>query len=682
MQRPAELDQLRRSIERLLADPAALDAKAVARFVCEREPAHLEEALERLFVPSLHAPRLQSALLRGLLGAIRHTSHPTAAVPAAAAAAGSSTAWGVVLDWLAFTDCDLENEEMQNAVVPLAATAATTVPTGPMRWSRHLAAVAIHGASWKSLHRCFARLLEAAEERGAGKGETRAGAGELVELAEAYLAHPRSWRPNADVPPPPSRAGSLTRAYSLYPLSPRAARALFGLVAAEATEAAATAAATGDGDPDAALRRSIAGRMPFLLPTVATARDNLASVVEVLRREEEHSDAARELLAQLYLIFPAIVSAPSSSAAALSEETSSRESAMSSVVQRAVKRLMDEGAWNGAYLTLRNIAVAHPALVLRHLNTLAALIEGRVPPSQKEFLEKHHRLYLNVLTILDALRPHVFHSRWLDRVLEAYFNAISAVCGSYNKALSGLLAKFAEFLCAFAVAVPRLRALLTPPRQKLLAEVQQVYLEVRQLGTLLALLAEQDLGLWSLSEWPPAAAAAAVGSGGGPLVTTPAAPLSDAEVQATRAHLRLPPASVAEEAGGREKLLDTLSDLEMASLRSPGVLQLFLEDLLDLLDPHAVPSFHFGVLPLLLRFLHHSPRDAAVVMPRYLECLVSPVDDIVRESLKYAPEYFPFAQDCYAHDMLSRLFELTLTRPLVGATVPLKNILLSSFQLM
>jgi hypothetical protein len=258
-------------------------------------------------------------------------------------------------------------------------------------------------------------------------------------------------------------------------------------------------------------------------------------------------------------------------------------------------------------------------------------------------------------------------SRWLDRVLEAYFNAISAVCGSYNKALSGLLAKFAEFLCAFAVAVPRLRALLTPPRQKLLAyrlptahsrttrvracmcgvcssharvrwlrsrEVQQVYLEVRQLGTLLALLAEQDLGLWSLSEWPPAATAAAAGSGGGPLVTTPAAPLSDAEVQATRAHLRHPPASVrvpphdthvilppirahhttwwvvqvAEEAGGREKLLDTLSDLEMASLRSPGVLQLFLEDLLDLLDPHAVPSFHFGVLPLLLRFLHHSPR--------------------------------------------------------------------------
>jgi hypothetical protein len=63
----------------------------------------------------------------------------------------------VVLDWLAFTDCDLENEEMQNAVVPLATAAAG--PTGPMRWSRHLAAVAIHSASWKSLHRCFARLL-------------------------------------------------------------------------------------------------------------------------------------------------------------------------------------------------------------------------------------------------------------------------------------------------------------------------------------------------------------------------------------------------------------------------------------------------------------------------------------------------------------------------------------------
>jgi hypothetical protein len=32
--------------------------------------------------------------------------------------------------------------------------------------------------------------------------------------------------------------------------------------------------------------------------------------------------------------------------------------------------------------------------------------------------------------------------------------------------------------------------------------------------------------------------------------------------------------------------------------------------------------------------------------------------------------------------MLARLFELTLTRPLVGAAVPLKSILLSCFQLM
>jgi integrator complex subunit 1 len=323
---------------------------------------------------------------------------------------------------------------------------------------------------------------------------------------------------------------------------------------------------------------------------------------------------------------------------------------------------------------LRNIAVAHPALVLRHLNTLAALVEGRVQPSQKEFLEKHHRLYLNVLAILDALRPHVFHSRWLDRVLEACFSAISVVCGSYNKALSGFLAKFAEFLCGFAVAVPRMRALLTPPRQKLLAEVQQVYLEVKPLSTLLAVLAEQELGLWDLSH-------TTLGDGQGQ-PTGASISLTDTEVQATRAHLRIPPATASEEAGGREKLLDTLSDLEMASLRSPGILQLFLEDLLDLLDPRSMPSFHFAVLPLLLRFLHHAPRDAAAVMPRYLECLVSPVDDVLRESLKYAPEYFPFAQGRYAQDMLARLFELTLTRPLVGAAVPLKSILLSCFQLM
>jgi hypothetical protein len=35
----------------------------------------------------------------------------------------------------------------------------------------------------------------------------------------------------------------------------------------------------------------------------------------MLRQQESYSDAARELLAQLYLIFPSIVSAPSSPAA-------------------------------------------------------------------------------------------------------------------------------------------------------------------------------------------------------------------------------------------------------------------------------------------------------------------------------------------------------------------------------
>jgi hypothetical protein len=64
----------------------------------------------------------------------------------------------VVLDWLAFIDCDLQSEEMQNAVIPLASS--SSVAGGQIRWNRYLAAVAIHGASWKSLHRCFARLLK------------------------------------------------------------------------------------------------------------------------------------------------------------------------------------------------------------------------------------------------------------------------------------------------------------------------------------------------------------------------------------------------------------------------------------------------------------------------------------------------------------------------------------------
>jgi len=53
---------------------------------------------------------------------------------------------------------------------------------------------------------------------------------------------------------------------------------------------------------------------------------------------------------------------------------------------------------------------------------------------------------------------------------------------------------------------------------------------------------------------------------------------------------------------------------------------------------------HLAIVDLLTYSLHPLPRDAMVVMPKYLTCLVDPQDDVVRETLKYASEYFPFAQ--------------------------------------
>jgi hypothetical protein len=67
-------------------------------------------------------------------------------------------------------------------------------------------------------------------------------------------------------------------------------------------------------------------------------------------------------------------------------------------------------------------------------------------------------------------------------------------------------------------------------------EVQQVYLEVKPLSTLLAVLAEQELGLWDLSH-------TTLGDGQGQ-PTGASISLTDTEVQATRAHLRIPPATV------------------------------------------------------------------------------------------------------------------------------------------
>lgn len=97
---------------------------------------------------------------------------------------------------------------------------------------------------------------------------------------------------------------------------------------------------------------------------------------------EQENAVARELLAQLYFTFPLSVGGPSAGSKPVLYGGSSGTNAMSRVVQRALKKLMDDSAWNGAYLTLRSISVAHPIIVLRHLNTLAALVEGRVQPSQ------------------------------------------------------------------------------------------------------------------------------------------------------------------------------------------------------------------------------------------------------------------------------------------------------------
>jgi hypothetical protein len=64
------------------------------------------------------------------------------------------------------------------------------------------------------------------------------------------------------------------RPYTLHPLSPHAARVLYNLVSVEAASISATLV----DESNATLRRFIAGRMPFLLPATAGARDNLMAV--------------------------------------------------------------------------------------------------------------------------------------------------------------------------------------------------------------------------------------------------------------------------------------------------------------------------------------------------------------------------------------------------------------------
>eukprot|EP00026_Physarum_polycephalum_P001658 Phypoly_transcript_01660.p1 GENE.Phypoly_transcript_01660~~Phypoly_transcript_01660.p1 ORF type:complete len:1059 (+),score=226.04 Phypoly_transcript_01660:1-3177(+) len=337
---------------------------------------------------------------------------------------------------------------------------------------------------------------------------------------------------------------------------------------------------------------------------------------------------SQTILLNLYFEFPNLVSSLLSHYSPLPMVSHSQKSQLDVVLHRVVQRLMDPETSVSAYAVLRKLAVAHPSLVIRYLPTLNALLSGRGHIAAHEFVARnYHRLYLHVLGILDILRPTVFESPALPGILTTYFELLGPN-QKQNKQLMGLIGKFVDFLCHFALECEDVDVISRHSHQ--LKNTLQVYPDLKKIGFLLEILVNRYTHIGAHT----------------------ANTLSQQEVDEVREKLDFPEDVTHEVPVTR--VVNTLQDLDKLSLRSPPALRYFVHSFMKLLwskDANVRPLAY----KLVIRYISHNPRDATWVISEYLQVLSSPDFLVAKQALEYAPEFYQFSLD-QSEYFIQRLF--------------------------
>eukprot|EP01119_Soliformovum_irregulare_P012513 TRINITY_DN3254_c0_g1_i1.p1 TRINITY_DN3254_c0_g1~~TRINITY_DN3254_c0_g1_i1.p1 ORF type:complete len:1741 (+),score=643.50 TRINITY_DN3254_c0_g1_i1:485-5707(+) len=335
------------------------------------------------------------------------------------------------------------------------------------------------------------------------------------------------------------------------------------------------------------------------------------------------------LLSGLYLKFPTVVSNISLQLD-LSNSQSSQISSIDRVMHAGVRALMDPSGSvsNRGYQLLRDVSIHHPNFMLKYVPTLASLLEGRGNVGTSEFLERQYpRLFIHVLALLDSLRPKIFQIEGLKPMMLSFILVLNSI-NTFEKDLVPLISKMINFLCYFAVTQPD-STLFNSQLEDILKHLGTLYPEIKKIGFLEQILHrkvhESELAI----------------------------PFPPNELGNVKFNLKVSKMTH----DMMPKLLATLRELDQASLRTPAVLVYFLDEAIAIIQSCHATIGHVA-FSLILRYLHHAPRDGSKVIESYLNLIE---DEKTREiAMEYAPEFFNFADD-HSELILRKIFKLGRT---------------------
>ncbi|XP_064415075.1 integrator complex subunit 1 isoform X2 [Latimeria chalumnae] len=407
----------------------------------------------------------------------------------------------------------------------------------------------------------------------------------------------------------------------------------------------------------------IQSRLPLLLSCCRGDVERIKKVTEYLTGcikqwgDNGMSKHCQSLLLQIYLHVPRVLQHVSLPDMLLSSEgvTDGSTCTLDALFHRLITLMAEvgdskcaESRMSDSNMVCRKLAVAHPALMLRHLPMIAALLHGRVHLNFHEFRQQNHLLFFtHVLGILELLHPHVFqsdHQGALQDCLLSFIQLLQNFRRS-SRHLVFLINKFIQFLHKYLLH----DAMAAVTFLQKHSDVLHLLSQNSDLALLRSLLAGLTLPTTNLitergSEEDREEESTTSSL---PLVSiSPSTPLTAAEMAPYLRRIS--------RGQTLEDILEVLSDIDEMSKRRPEVLAYFTNDLQRLMSSPEESCRNLAFY-LALRCIQDNPRVAADFMPTYMYCLGSGNFDVLQTALRNLPEYTLLCQE-NAAALLHRAF--------------------------
>ena len=121
-------------------------------------------------------------------------------------------------------------------------------------------------------------------------------------------------------------------------------------------------------------------------------------------------------------------------------------------------------------LVVRKIAASHPALLLRELSVLAALLKGRAHMDLQVLRSEHHlALFQQVLGVLELLQPLIFDDDYFSGLQEALNCYFMLLGNQYNaKEIFYIMCRLVELLQSYTSVNPKSALQMIEPHSDLI----------------------------------------------------------------------------------------------------------------------------------------------------------------------------------------------------------------------